>query len=253
MSTTPRNHTVLVTGASQGIGFATSQLLLERGFRVILLAADRTQLATAKSKLVRRGFAGDAIELAPIDLANARAIANRVPKLQLLQNGLFGLVNNAAVQVLKPLTDFSLEDLESMWRVNMRAPVLMLQACYPFLRAASGSVVNIGSISDRGHHAAYSIYGASKCFLNGFSLHAARELGFDGIRINVISPGGVNTPLMRKVERRVPRSQRARLMKSIPIEQRWAMSEEIAEAIYFCLTGPGYLHGADVRVHGGVE
>ncbi len=245
--------TILITGGSKGIGLATGELFLERDFRVILLARDRARLTRVKADFVKRGFAAHDIEVAAIDLSDSDALALRVPKLKLLQDGLFGLVNNAAVEILKKVTQYSRDDLESTWRVNMLAPILMIQKCYPYLLKASGTVVNVGSISDHRHYEKYSVYGASKCFLNGFSQHVAKELGFDGIRLNVVSPGGVDTPLMQKVEKLFAPKEIARTKATIPIDQRWATSREIAETIYFSLTGPRYLHGADIRIHGGCE
>ena len=245
--------TVLITGGSKGIGQATARLLLQKGMQVILLARDVKRLAAAKKAFVAEGFTPDAIEVVEMDMGDADAIRTRVPELWLLQRGLFGLVNNAACEILKPLSGFTEDDLESTWRVNMRAPIVMIQTCYPFLKKVRGSVVNLGSVSDREHYPRYSVYGGSKAFLNAFSRHAAKELGFDGIRINVISPSGIDTPLMRAVEKTFPRKEIRQAKQAIPIGQRWGTSQEIAETIYFALTGPSYLHGADIRVHGGSE
>ena len=134
------------------------------------------------------------------------------------------LVNVAAIEILKPFTDFTRQDLDLTWRINMLAPILMTQACYPFLKIAQGSVVNISSTADTAYCRLYSVYGASKAFLNSLSRHAAREFGFDGVRINTISPGGVDTPLMREVlESGVfDPDETHREMQQIPIEQRSA-------------------------------
>ncbi len=246
-------RTILITGASRGIGFGIARLTLQRGMRVILLAHREDELKSAAKTLVDEGFSSADIDIEVLDLADSDAIVRRVPSLPSLQSGLFGLVNNAAVEILKPFNELSRQDLDLMWRVNMLAPILMTQACYPFLKTSKGSIVNIGSTADTGYYRLYSVYGASKAFLNSLSCHAAREFGFDGVRINVVSPGGVDTPLMREViESGVFDSEEIRqTLQQIPIEQRWATIEEIAQTVLFALEGVRYLHGSDLRVHGG--
>jgi len=246
-------RTVLISGASRGIGLGIAHLALKRGMRVILLAQREDELKSASQKLIAESFSAADIEIQVLDVADSDAIVRRVAKFTSLQSGLFGLVNNAAIEILKPFNEFTREDLDLTWRVNMLAPILMMKACYPFLKMSKGSVVNISSTADRAYCRLYSVYGASKAFLNSLSAHAAREFGFDGVRINVISPGGVDTPLMREVlESGVFDPEETRKeMQQIPIEQRWATIEEIAEAAIFALEGPAYLHGADLRVHGG--
>jgi 3-oxoacyl-[acyl-carrier protein] reductase len=248
-------RTVLISGGSRGIGLGVAQRALQRGMRVILLAQDGAALETAVRGLIARGSRADDIEVQVLDLANSDEIPRRVPSFPFLQAGLFGLINNAAVEILKPFTDLTHDDLERTWRVNMLAPILMIQSCYPFLKMASGSVVNISSTADSAYFRLYSAYGASKAFLNSLSRHAAREFGFDGVRINVVSPGGVDTPLMREVldSGVFDRAEVEKEMQQIPVEKRWAQIDEIADTVMFALEGPRYLHGADLRVHGGSQ
>jgi len=246
-------RTILISGGSRGIGLGIAHLALQRGMRVILLAQREGELKSAADGLVADGFSAGDIEIEVMDLGDSDQIIHRVQALQSITSGLFGLVNCAAIEVLKPFIEFTREDLELTWRVNMLAPILMTQACYSFLKMGKGSVVNISSTADSSYSRLYSVYGASKAFLNSLSCHAAREFGFDGVRINVISPGGVATPLMREVlESGVfdPEDTR-QVMQQIPIEQRWATIDEIAQAVLFAIEGPGYLHGADLRIHGG--
>ena len=199
------------------------------------------------------GYNVSQVHIRCLDLSDAESLLQQVPQWPEIQQGLFGLVNNAVSQTLQPLADYSLEAMEQTWRVNMRAPLLMMQACYPFLKQAQGSVVNIGSVSDTGYSAEYALYGGSKAFLNHASRHLAKELGYEGVRINLVSPGGVETPLMKEAETHHTPDEILAAKKNIPIEQRWARPEEVAEAVWFALDGPSYLHGADLRIHGGMS
>ena len=177
----------------------------------------------------------------------------KVVQSKLVQEGLFGLVNNATYQILRPLEEFQLEDIEDSLRVNVIAPILMIQACLPFLKKGKGSIVNIGSISDKGAGRRYSVYGGTKAFIKAFSRHVCKEIGVDGVRINTVRPGCTDTPAFASLPERdsVTKEEVARTVASIPMEQRLGRPEEIADVVYFVLTGPAYLHGEDVCVDGG--
>lgn len=245
--------TVLITGGSKGIGHATTELLLEQGFRVIVLARDEERLKQVRDDFVAAGHDKQDIEVHAMDMANVELIDSVISQFKLLQEGLFGLVSNAAIEILKPAMDFSLEELEQTWRINILGPIRMMQACYPFLKKAQGSIVHIGSVSDFDRDADYSVYGGSKAFMKGFVGHAAQEMGPDGVRINIVSPGATDTPLMQHFinKGQWPQEEIDQFKKTIPIEQRFATSREIAEAVLFALTGPRFFHGEDIRIYGG--
>ena len=245
--------TVLVTGAGRGIGRAIALECFRQGCRVILVGRTAATLEDTCQLAIDAGCEEPQVHIRCLDLSDAKTLLDQVPLWPEIQEGLFGLVNNAVSQTLQPLADYSLEAMERTWQVNMRAPLLMMQACYPFLKKARGSVVNIGSVSDTGYAAEYALYGGSKAFLNHASRHLAKELGYDGVRINLVTPGGVETPLMKEAETHHTPEEILDTKKSIPIEQRWAHPKEIAEAVWFALDGPQYLHGADLRVHGGMS
>ena len=245
-------RTVLVTGAGRGIGRSIALECIRQGCRVVLVGRTATTLEETRQHAIDAGHKASQVGIRCLDLSDADLLIQQVPKWPELQAGLFGLVNNAVSQTLQHLAEYSLEAMESTWRVNMRAPMLMMQACYPFLKRAQGSVVNIGSVSDTGYAPEYALYGGSKAFLNHASRHLAKELGYEGVRINLVSPGGVETPLMKEAETHHTPEEICEVKKNIPIEQRWAKPEEIAEAVWFALDGPSYLHGADLRIHGGM-
>jgi len=244
-------QTVLITGGSKGIGQGAARYCLEQGCRVVLLARNLETLQQAKAQFVDDGHDPADITIESMDMADTKAIMERVPKLEPLQDGLFGLVNNAACEQICRVMDYTLEDMEKTWQVNMRGPLLMIQACYPFLKKAHGSIVNVSSIADTDYAERYSLYGGSKAFLNSFSKHAGKEFGFEGVRINVVSPGPIDTPLMAKILKLCKPDELKKLEVTIPIEQRLGRPEEVAAAIWFALSGPKYLHAADIRVTGG--
>ena len=244
--------TVLITGGSKGIGHATAEVLLEHGFSVIILARDEETLQQVQDDFIASGYDEEDIEVHTLDMANIEQIKSVVSRCSRLQNGLHGLVSNAAVEILKSAMEFSVEEMEHTWRVNILGPIVLMQACYPFLKKVKGNIVHVGSISDFNRDANYSVYGGSKAFMKGFVGHAAQEMGPDGVRINIVSPGATDTPLMQSFldKGQWPPEDIVQFKKTIPIEQRFATSREIAETVYFALTGPRYFHGEDIRIYG---
>ena len=246
-------QTVLVTGGASGIGYACASLLLQKGFRVILLDRDADLLGRSQDQLSGEAPNSGNVEALCLDLSDVAAITAVIPTLQFLQDGLAGLVSNAAVEILKPAIEFTREELDLTWTVNVLAPITLIQKCYPYLKQQRGCIVHIGSTADSRTDARYSIYGGSKAFMTSFVRHAAQEFGFDGVRINTVSPGATETPLLRRMirEGQWTSAHINAFQESIPMEQRFASAKEIAEVVYFALTGPRYLHGEDLRVDGG--
>lgn len=169
--------------------------------------------------------------------------------------GLDALILNAFYQKLKSLGSFTREELDLHWRVNNLSPILLIQSCLEALKTQKGSIVYVGSTSDERVHPGYAAYGASKAHMRAFVHHAAADLGQLGIRINVVSPGCVNTPAIQVAINAMGdggREEARDLLQRIPMENRWADPSEIAEAIWFSIIGPRYFHGGDLRVDGGI-
>jgi NAD(P)-dependent dehydrogenase (short-subunit alcohol dehydrogenase family) len=176
-----------------------------------------------------------------------------VGQLPWLKEGLWGLVPNAAVETLKKVTDYTHDDMMAMFKVNVVSPICLIQSCHPYLQTAKGSIVYVGSIANYKKEPRYSFYGGTKAFMKSFVGHAGQELGFDGIRINIVSPGATDTELMRDMKASGAWSEAhvTAFENSIPIEQRIGTPAEMADAIWFALSGPRFFHGEDLRVYGG--
>lgn len=246
---------VLITGGSKGIGFATARKCLENGCRVILVARGQSGLEDARERLVGQGHRETDIALQSADMEHPEHTDEWVARLPWVkEDGLWGLVANAAVETLRRATEFSYEEIMRMLKVNVAAPILQIRACHPFLVQAKGNIVYVGSIADFKREARYSVYAGTKAFMKSFVGHAGQELGFEGVRINIVSPGATETELMkhmRDVEKAWPEEQIQKFLQSIPIEQRNGTPEEVADAIWFALAGPRYFHGEDIRIYGG--
>jgi NAD(P)-dependent dehydrogenase (short-subunit alcohol dehydrogenase family) len=190
-----RPRTVLVTGASSGIGRATALLLAQRGFTV--LAG------------VRKLSDGDALHaeggprLRPIlvDVADARSVAAAADEVRVLSDelGLDGLVNNAGIGLSGPMEYVPLDEVHRLFQVNAFGPLAVTQAVLPMLRQARGRIVNIGSI---GAHVAIPFGGvlnATKSALSAFNDALRLELRPFGIHVVLVEPAAVATPAVDKM------------------------------------------------------
>ncbi|MEA2407386.1 MAG: hypothetical protein QOE69_1505 [Thermoleophilaceae bacterium] len=181
--------TVLVTGASTGIGEATVQHLKTLGFDVVG--------AVRKDEDAERLEAGG-IRTVRIDVTDAGQIA--AAREQLGDTPLAGLVNNAGIAVAAPLEFLPIDRLREQLEINLIGQAAVTQAFLPALRRAHGRIVNVSSIGGRVGLPLVSPYNASKFALEGLSDSLRRELRPHGVDVILIEPGGVKTPIWEKGE-----------------------------------------------------
>jgi NAD(P)-dependent dehydrogenase (short-subunit alcohol dehydrogenase family) len=179
--------TVLVTGASSGIGEATALHLRELGFDAV--AAVRKD--EDAERLAARGLRTARIDVTDVDsIAAARA--------ELGDRPLAGLVNNAGIAVAAPLEFLPLDQLRHQLEVNLIGQLAVIQRFLPALRAGRGRIVNVSSIGGRVALPLVGAYHASKFALEAISDTLRREILSQGVDVIVIEPGGVKTPIWSK-------------------------------------------------------
>ncbi|HEV3378109.1 MAG TPA: SDR family oxidoreductase [Thermoleophilaceae bacterium] len=179
--------TVLVTGASSGIGEATALHLKELGFDAVAAVRkdeDAERLAARGLRTVR------------LDVTDADSIA--AARSELGDGPLAGLVNNAGIAVAAPLEFLPLDQLRHQLEINLIGQLAVTQAFLPALRAGRGRIVNVSSIGGRVALPLVGAYNASKFALEGVSDSLRRELLSQGVDVIVVEPGGVKTPIWRK-------------------------------------------------------
>lgn len=179
--------TVLVTGASTGIGEATVIHLRELGFEPV--AGVRKE-----EDAERLGRSG--IRSVRLDVTDAGQIA--AVRAELGEGALAGLVNNAGIAIAAPLEFLPVEQLRHQLEINLIGQVAVTQALLPALRRARGRVVNISSIGGRVALPLLGAYNMSKFGLEAFSDVLRRELRTQGVDVIAIQPGGIKTPIWRK-------------------------------------------------------
>lgn len=239
--------TLILTGASRGIGHATVKRFSSAGWRVITCS--------------RHGFPEDCPwEAGPedhiqVDLAdpeNVRESFNEMKRRLTDQGGrLNALVNNAAISPKgeggKRLgaIDMPLADWQKVFQVNFFAPIMLARGLMDELKLAQGAVVNVSSIAgSRVHPFAGAAYATSKAALASLTREMASDFGPLGVRVNAISPGEIDTAILSPGTEKIVEEQ-------IPM-RRLGEPEEVAKAIYFlCTEQSSYVNGAELHINGG--
>jgi NAD(P)-dependent dehydrogenase (short-subunit alcohol dehydrogenase family) len=191
---------VVVTGASTGIGWATAKLLLDRGFRVF--GSVRKQ---ADADRLRGEFGANFTPLL-FDVTDEAAVLAAAREIRAALDGekLAGLVNNAGIAVSGPLLGLSADEFRRQMEVNVIGPIIATQAFGPLLGADAslkgppGRIVMISSVAGKNGNPLSSAYVASKHAIEGLSESLRRELMLFGIDVVIVAPGPVKTPIWSK-------------------------------------------------------
>ncbi|MBX8688635.1 SDR family oxidoreductase [Mycobacterium sp. 20091114027_K0903767] len=235
----PGNRVALVTGAARGQGAAIVRRLVADGYRVTAADLLIDELASSTAEF------GDQVLAARLDVTSAEQWQAAVEATVNQFGGLNALVNNAGVLHRASIDEETPAGFEGSWRVNCLGPFLGLQAALGPLRQAEGAAVvntcSTGAVRPFPHHAAY---GSSKWALRGLTQLAAAELGRDGIRVNAVFPGPVETPMLDE-------STQARLVDRATLG-RLGKPTEIADAVAFLLSNQAtFITGSELLVDGG--
>lgn len=250
--------TVVVTGASRGIGRATVDAILARGGKVVAVARDQGLLATLQASSPNR------VRALPADLQQLDRIPELAGRAVEAFGGVDGLVNCAGVARYEPVGAIALASVEAQLRVNLVAPLLFSQALAPHLRASGGSIVNVSSTLSERAAPHTVVYAATKAALNAVTRGLALELASSGVRVNAVLPGGVETDMLRaprlqpgetldpgEIEARVT-SQLAGLAALHPLGGRLGTPEEVA-AVILSVLDQTWQTGSLVTIDGGLS
>jgi 3-oxoacyl-[acyl-carrier protein] reductase len=212
----------LVTGAGRGIGRAVAINLAQAGCRVILTARTSDQLEQVRQEISTHG--GEAVCIAA-DLTRDEEIAQLVAESSRCWEPADILINNAGWGKRAPVVNGRQEDWDQTFRLNLRAPMILAKALVPpMVEKGNGAVINIGSISGKTGEANGAAYSASKFGLIGFTQSLYEEVREYGIKVAVILPGFVDTPL-------IPPNRQLDRSKMI-------QPADVAQTVHFILTSP---------------
>jgi NADP-dependent 3-hydroxy acid dehydrogenase YdfG len=222
----------LVTGAGRGVGKAISVSLAKAGCRVVLAARTRDQVEAVQKEILSQG--GDALAI-PTDLTVDEDIQRLVEESQAKWGAADILINNAGWGKRAPVVGALLSDWDQTFRLNLRAPMVLAKALLPNMIAKrEGAVINIGSVSGKTGEANGAAYSASKFGLIGFTQSLYEEVREHSIKVAVILPGFVDTPL-------IPPNRQLDRSKMI-------QADDIAQTVLFVLTSPATCCPVEITV-----
>jgi len=238
----------LVTGAASGMGAATARLFAAQKARVAV-----TDLSAAACEQVVSGISDDHGEAMafPLDVGDGEAISRVVPEIAEALGGLDVIVNNAGVAALSRMGD---EDYFAVWArifpVLLEGQARVIQAALPFLsRSLHPRIVNIASTEALGATAGNSVYAAAKAGVTGLTRALAVELGPQGITVNAICPGPIETGMTSEI----PEEDKRAFARRRTALRRYGRPEEVAHVtVSLSMPGASYITGATIPVDGGL-
>ncbi|RYE42126.1 MAG: SDR family oxidoreductase [Sphingobacteriales bacterium] len=237
--------TILITGATRGIGMKIAEDLSLLGADLLLTGTNPEQVKELNDLAVQQNFKRKYFCVDLLDRASVEMFISSLKSYPLID----GLVNNAGINRLNPVTDALESDWDDMVQVNLTAPFrLVKEISAGMIRNGYGRIVNIASIFSTISKEKRAVYSATKFGLHGLTVGSSNDLARYNILVNTLSPGFVMTDLTRK---NLSEIERAQLADQVPIK-RLAEVQDISNVAVFLLSDLNrYLTGQNIVVDGG--
>ena len=250
MSQSFENRVALVTGGSTGIGAAIALQLARAGARVLITGRHEDTLQASASRHAN---------IAPLvaDVADPAGSARSLAEVKARYARLDILINNAAILEIAPLAEAGSEHVQRTFDINVRGLIETTRLALPMLRQSKGAIVNMVTVVADRPFANMSVYCASKAAVLALTRSGAQELAPEGIRVNAVSPGPIETPMFTPQKLKISDAQLQQLGSSVLARVpsgRFGSADEVAQVIAF-LASPAasYVTGAQYTVGGGLE
>lgn len=219
----------VVTGAGSGIGEAIATLLHEEGVKVILAGRNKDKLQNVANQLAQ-----DSVKVVPTDVTKKEEVDELIKIAQQTFGGLDIVINSAGQMLSSKITDYQVDEWDSMIDVNIKGTLYMAQAALPtMLEQSSGHLINIASISGFEVTKSSTIYSATKAAVHTITQGLEKELAKTGVKVTSISPGMVDTAITAAYN---------------PTDRKKLEPQDIAEAVLYALTQPKHVNVNEITV-----
>ena len=241
-----QKQTVLITGASRGIGKSTALLFASSGFRVFLNCRNSVDALKELQCTIQETCHTDC-HIVPGDVGDPSCVRDIFQKISQVCEGVDILINNAGIAHIGLLMDMSDEDWDRIIHTNLSSVFYCCRAAIPHMVSRqSGRIINISSMWGTSGASCEAAYSASKAGVDGLTKALAKELAPSGIPVNAVSFGVIDTAMNSQLSE----DERLALEEEIPMG-RFASPEEAARLIYEIALSPTYLTGQIIRMDGG--
>ncbi|HDE3977007.1 TPA: SDR family oxidoreductase [Staphylococcus aureus] len=219
----------VVTGAGSGIGEAIATLLHEKGAKVVLAGRNKDKLQNVANQLAQ-----DSVKVVPTDVTNKEEVDELMKIAQQTFGGLDIVINSAGQMLSSKITDYQVDEWDSMIDVNIKGTLYTAQAALPtMLEQSSGHLINIASISGFEVTKSSTIYSATKAAVHTITQGLEKELAKTGVKVTSISPGMVDTAITAAYN---------------PSDRKKLDPQDIAEAVLYALTQPKHVNVNEITV-----